>query len=86
MKINDEFDMEWDGHCWNLNRKVPINKDHRFAKGNKDHKTVTTYYPNMEQACIAVLEKSLEGCDSIMLLLSKIEEAKSEIVKAVSKR
>lgn len=81
IKINEQFSLNSDMHCWHLHESYEgVDKN-----GNiKMHKRIT-YHPNLKQVTNAIIEKSVKRCESIeeikellknpvAILLPKVEQ------------
>jgi hypothetical protein len=82
IKINNRFRIEQDRYNTILiETYLSTNKD----TGQVKDKERETYYPTLEKACHAILDKSAM-CETAQGIIDKIEEAKREIVLALRER
>jgi len=78
VKINDEFEITWDGYSWRVSRTVSVKK----RGGGDGTKKIYTWHPSIEMACVSILENQIEKCESLQEVIDTIREAKKEILES----
>lgn len=80
IRINEDFSVERDSHCWHLHQwrdgKNPRTGEPTRAKR-------TTYHATLEQVARAVLDRSAGEAESMEELLEVLERTKYEIMEVI---
>lgn len=81
MKINDRFSIEREANCWIVQETRPgISRT-----GKTVFREDVNYYSQLDRACAAVVDASAGiACQEARSIVAAIQEAKAEIVKALS--
>ncbi len=69
IKFNDRFEFERDKYCWHLHEWRVGQDKGGDVKMHRD----TTYYPNIQQLCVVIIDRSLGGCESLEEMIKLLE-------------
>lgn len=84
MQINQRFSIKRVPHNFIVIEHIPVDKDNVFYKGTSSEKLKKNYFTKLEQACNWILNESIDVTGDTAIMLQSIEQAKEEILKAVS--
>lgn len=82
IKINDDFEFEWDGMQWVLYQW----RDGVNPKTKKPSRRARpTYYPTLHQLCCRVVELNAAAADSMLGMVSNMRSVEQSLLLAIQR-
>ena len=81
IKVNDDFEFYSDRHQWILTQF----RDGTSKEGDAIRVKSETFYPNLQQVCGAIIDRSCGECEDLQSIINLLENAKDVLKEHIQR-